>query len=40
MYLNDILIFFQIIEEHEQHIKKMLERLSKRDLLIKSEKGD
>ena len=40
VYWNDILIFFQIIEEHEQHIKKVLECLSKRDLLIKSEKCD
>ena len=40
IYLNDILIFFQIIEEHEQHIKKVLECLSKRNLLIKSEKCD
>ena len=40
VYLNDILIFSQIIEEHEQHIKKVLECLSKRNLLIKSEKCD
>ena len=40
IYLNDILIFFQTTEEHEQHIKKMLECLSKRDLLIKSKKCD
>ena len=40
VYLNDILIFFQTIEEHEQHVKKVLECLSKRNLLIKSEKCD
>ena len=40
IYLNDILVFSQTIEEHEQHVKKMLECLSKRNLLIKSEKCD
>ena len=39
-YLNDILIFSQTEEEHEQHIKKMLECLLKQNLLIKSEKCD
>ena len=39
-YLNDILIFFQIIEEYEQYIKKMLKCLSKRNLLIKLKKCD
>ena len=40
IYLNDILIFFQTEEKHEQHIKKMLNCLSKRNLLIKSKKCD
>ena len=40
IYLNDILTFCQIIEEYKQHIKKMLKCLSKRNLLIKSEKCD
>ena len=40
IYLNNILIFFQTEEEHEQHVKKILNCLSKRNLLIKSEKYD
>ena len=40
IYLNDILIFFQTEKEHEQHIQKMLDCLSKRNLLIKSKKSD
>ena len=40
VYLNDILIFFQTEEKHKQHIEKMLDCLSKRNLLIKSEKCD
>ena len=40
MYLIDILIFFQTKEEHEQHVEKVLECLSKRNLLFKSEKYD
>ena len=40
IYLHDILIFSQIEEEHEQHIKKMLDCLSKRNLLIKLKKCD
>ena len=40
MYLNDILIFSQTEEKYKQHIKKMLNCLSKRNLLIKSKKCD
>ena len=40
IYLNDILIFFQTEEKYMQHIKKVLNCLLKRNLLIKSEKYD
>ena len=40
IYLNDILIFSQTKKQYEQHIKKMLKCLSKRNLLIRSEKCD
>ena len=38
IYLNDILIFFQTEETYKEHVKKMLECLSARNLLLKSEK--
>ena len=40
IYLNDILIFFSIEAEYEQHIKKILKYLSKQNLLFKLEKRD
>ena len=37
-YLDDILIYSEILEEHQAHIKKVLEALSKVSLYLKPEK--
>ena len=37
-YLNDILIYFKTLKEHEQHVKTMLRCLKQRRLLLKLEK--
>ena len=37
-YLNDILIYNEILEEHQAYVKKVLEALSKVSLHLKPEK--
>ena len=37
-YLDDILIYFEIMKQYVKHVKKVLECLQKRNLRIKSEK--
>ena len=37
-YLNNILIFFKTEKKHEKHIKKILKKLQKKKLYLKSEK--
>jgi hypothetical protein len=37
-YLNDILIYSKNLEEHIQHVKKMLNCLDQYDLKVRSEK--
>ena len=37
-YLNDILIYFKTLKEHERHVKTMLQCLKQRQLLLKLEK--
>src|SRR5204863_5592645 len=37
-YLNDILIYSENKENHEKHVKKVLKRLQKKKLYLKSEK--
>ena len=37
-YLNDILIYFKTLKEHEQHVRTMLRCLKQRRLLFKLEK--
>ncbi len=38
VYLNDIIIFFQTMDEHLQHMRKMLEALWQAGLKLKLEK--
>ena len=38
-YLNDILIYFNIKKEHEQHVKKVLQKLKKAELKVKLKKS-
>ena len=38
VYLDDIIIFFQTIEEHLQHMRKVLKALSQAGLKLKLEK--
>ena len=37
-YLDDILIYFKTLIEHEQHVRKVLQYLKQRRLLFKFEK--
>ena len=37
-YLDDILIYFETMKQHVEHVQKVLECLQKRNLRIKSEK--
>ena len=37
-YLDNILVFFKMMKEHVDHIKKILKQLNKRNLQLKSEK--
>lgn len=37
-YLDNILVFFKIMKEHVNYIKKILKQLNERDLQLKSEK--
>ena len=37
-YLDDILVFSQTLEEHEAHVYKVLEKLSKHKLLLEYKK--
>ena len=37
-YLDDILIYFKTLIEHEQHVRKVLQCLKQRRLLLKFEK--
>ena len=39
-YLDDILIYSETLEEHQVHVKKVLEALSKVGLHLKLEKGE
>jgi hypothetical protein len=38
-YLNNILIYFKTLEEHVQHVIKILKYLKKADIKINSEKS-
>ena len=38
-YLNNILIYSDTLEEHRQHVPKVLEKLSEKALYIKKEKS-
>ena len=38
MYLDDILIYFLIIEKHEDHVKSVLQRLRQHELYVKLKK--
>ena len=38
VYLNDILIYFENKEDHEKHVKKILQALKNHELFVKSEK--
>ena len=38
-YLNDILIYFNTKEEHEQHVRKVLKKLKKAELKVKLKKS-
>ena len=40
VYLNDILVYSKTKKEHVQHVKKILQTLTKVDLHIKSEKSE
>ena len=40
VYLDDILIFFKIEEEHKEHIKKILRKLINENLRIKTKKTE
>ncbi len=40
VYLNDILVYSKMKKEHVQHVKKILQTLTKVDLHIKSEKSE
>ncbi len=37
-YLDDVLIFSTIYEQHVQHVRKVLQKLREKDLLIKLSK--
>src|SRR5258706_13283881 len=39
-YLDDILIYSETLEEHQEHVKKVLQALSKVSLHLKPEKGE
>ena len=39
VYLNDILIYFNIEKKHEQHVKKVLKKLKKVELKVKLKKS-
>src|SRR5436190_11200395 len=38
IYLNDILIYLETLEEHKKQVKKILKRYAEKELLLKSEK--
>src|SRR5271165_6990236 len=38
VYLDDILIYSETIEEHVEHVKKVLQKLQDNDLLLRPEK--
>jgi hypothetical protein len=38
VYLNDILVYLKLKEEHVKHVKLVLEKLKKNNLLLKLEK--
>ena len=38
-YLNDILIYSDTLKKHQQHVPKVLEKLSEKTLYIKKEKS-
>ena len=39
VYMNDVLIFLETREKHEQHIEKVLKRFQEHNLRIKEEKS-
>jgi hypothetical protein len=40
VYLDDILVYLKLKEEHVRHVKLVLEKLKKNNLLLKLEKCD
>ena len=40
VYLDDILIFSQTLEEHKEHVHKVLQALQNAKLLVEPEKSD
>ena len=38
VYLNNILIYLETLEEHKNHIRKVLKKLQKARLVVKPEK--
>ena len=37
-YLNDILMFFETLNEYKKHVKQVLKTLSEKNFLLKSKK--
>ncbi len=40
VYLNDIIIYFKIFEEHKQHIRQVFQALREANLMMKPKKCD